>query len=373
MLNTFLRNAGLAFENEAEEHGFLGFFILSHKKIIEIFVLLGAFLLYSFFLFDKLIDPIQGERAQYIRLTSSLIVLCGFFLLKVKSFDSYIESILIGLGLISIVGLLIIYSFLQSGYLVETGGLVLVLMYFYCAIPLRVTYCFLLGFITLVFTAIAAIISGFPVGIIVANSMSVACAAIVGTVSAYYREVDARKRFALSRDLKSASFEVEDIERAHKLLLGQSTGNVVFISYRRGASSAIAGRIRDRLVSFFGAESVFFDIDNIPFGVDFRAHIRKSIVRADTFLVLIGDGWFGEDGGSPRISDPNDPVRLEIEIAFECGKRIIPVLLNRWAMPLEKSLPASINQLVYLNAADIESGRNFHIEVDRLIRAIVKP
>jgi hypothetical protein len=50
----------------------------------------------------------------------------------------------------------------------------------------------------------------------------------------------------------------------------------IVISYRRSDSDAIAGRIRDRLASHFGEESLFMDIDNIPFGTDFREHIKNA-------------------------------------------------------------------------------------------------
>ena len=44
----------------------------------------------------------------------------------------------------------------------------------------------------------------------------------------------------------------------------------IIISYRRSDSDAIAGRIRDRLAGYYGDDSIFMDIDNIPFGMDFR-------------------------------------------------------------------------------------------------------
>src|SRR5215212_9966245 len=46
----------------------------------------------------------------------------------------------------------------------------------------------------------------------------------------------------------------------------------IIISYRRADSDAIAGRIRDKLATHFGEDSVFMDIDSIPFGIDFREH-----------------------------------------------------------------------------------------------------
>src|SRR5262245_26217221 len=47
----------------------------------------------------------------------------------------------------------------------------------------------------------------------------------------------------------------------------------ILISYRRPDSGAITGRIRDRPAQHYGEDSVFMDIDNIPFGMDFRQHI----------------------------------------------------------------------------------------------------
>jgi hypothetical protein len=38
----------------------------------------------------------------------------------------------------------------------------------------------------------------------------------------------------------------------------------ITVSYRRNDSDAITGRIFDRLVAHYGADSVFRDIDNIP-------------------------------------------------------------------------------------------------------------
>lgn len=62
----------------------------------------------------------------------------------------------------------------------------------------------------------------------------------------------------------------------------------VVISYRRSDSDAIAGRIRDRLASHFGEDSLFMDIDNIPFGTDFREHIKNAMLSSDVVIVVVG-------------------------------------------------------------------------------------
>ena len=63
----------------------------------------------------------------------------------------------------------------------------------------------------------------------------------------------------------------------------------IFISYRREDVPDAAGRIFDRLSNHFGAESVFFDIDSVPLGIDFRKHVEAVIAQCDILLVIIGD------------------------------------------------------------------------------------
>ena len=96
----------------------------------------------------------------------------------------------------------------------------------------------------------------------------------------------------------------------------------IVISYRRTDSSAVAGRIFDRLIAHYDEESVFLDIDNIPFGIDFRAHIQQTLQGADVVLAIIGANWLGvSPGGGTRMCEPTDPVRIEIETALDSEHR----------------------------------------------------
>jgi hypothetical protein len=66
----------------------------------------------------------------------------------------------------------------------------------------------------------------------------------------------------------------------------------IVISYRREDSGIITGRIFDRLIAKYGREAVFRDIDNIPFGVDFRQHLEKVLQASDIVLAVVGpSGW----------------------------------------------------------------------------------
>jgi hypothetical protein len=144
----------------------------------------------------------------------------------------------------------------------------------------------------------------------------------------------------------------------------------IVISYRRADSAAISGRIFDRLTHRYGAEKIFMDIDEIPFGIDFREHIAGVLATCDAVVAVIGPRWV--TGGSPtaRIVEETDPVRIEVQAALERGVPVIPVLVEGAAMPEPSELPPPLVDLAYRNACEVSSGRDFHAHVDRLIRAI---
>jgi len=144
----------------------------------------------------------------------------------------------------------------------------------------------------------------------------------------------------------------------------------IFLSYRRQDSAGITGRISDRLRVHFGNDAVFMDIDNIPFGVDFREHIAAEVGQCDVALAVIGPRWSGKTKASRRIDDPKDFVRIEIESALQRGIPVIPVLIDQTKMPGETDLPPSLAGLVYRNAIVVDQGRDFHNQLDRLIRGI---
>lgn len=143
----------------------------------------------------------------------------------------------------------------------------------------------------------------------------------------------------------------------------------LFISYRRDDTAGMAGRIYDRLESHFGRDSVFMDVDTIPFGVDFRRHLNEQLNNCDVLLALIGAGWFGIlPTGKRRLDDPGDFVRVEIETALQRGIPVTPVLIGQVAMPREDQLPPTLAELAFRNAAEVDPGRDFHNHMDRLIR-----
>lgn len=140
-----------------------------------------------------------------------------------------------------------------------------------------------------------------------------------------------------------------------------SAGNI-FISYRRGADSNAAGRLYDRLERHFKSKRLFFDIDAIPFGADFAAHIDQQVAKCDVMLVVIGPSWVE---AIPRLSSEDDFVRIEIEAALRRDTiPVVPVLVDGAELPDKNDLPANMADLVGRNA--FELGHNsFAQSVDK--------
>jgi hypothetical protein len=147
----------------------------------------------------------------------------------------------------------------------------------------------------------------------------------------------------------------------------------IAISYRRADTEVMAGRIRDRLADRYGENAVFMDIDNVPFGKDFRVHISEAIVQSDILLVIVGQRWLGAGrGGARRIDSETDFVRLEVETAMNNAVPIIPVLVGPARMPQPPQLPESLKNFAFLNAAPVDTGRGFHQHMEHLIARSIR-
>ena len=154
----------------------------------------------------------------------------------------------------------------------------------------------------------------------------------------------------------------------------------IAISYRREDTGWITGRIFDRLKYHYenpaNADSkeksvVFLDYDSTPVGVDFRNYIKGIFDNCDILLAVIGPHWMGDDGtGKPRLTHSDDWVRIEIETALKKNIPVIPILIDRTPMPTKETLPEDVRDLVYRQAAVIDTQIDFNSHMERLIRQI---
>lgn len=145
----------------------------------------------------------------------------------------------------------------------------------------------------------------------------------------------------------------------------------IVILYRRADSAAIAGRIYDRLIAHYGEGSVFMDIYSIPFAADWTERVKRASVNGQILLSLIGPNWLGRTtDGHVRINDEDDPVRVELETAFQAHVPVFPVLVEGASMPKSTELPASLRSFSSINAATVDIGRDFDAHMARLLRAM---
>jgi TIR domain len=142
----------------------------------------------------------------------------------------------------------------------------------------------------------------------------------------------------------------------------------VFISYRRAETAGHAGRLYDATVARFGEHSVFMDVD-LEAGVDFVEQITTAVGACRVLLVVMGPDWARAAHGAslPRLADPDDFVRLEVETALhDPSITVIPLLVAGARMPDAEKLPASLAPLSRRNALELSDGR-WRFDVGRLV------
>lgn len=147
----------------------------------------------------------------------------------------------------------------------------------------------------------------------------------------------------------------------------------IFISYRREDSAPYAGRIYDRLSARFGADQVFMDVDDIPPGADFTAHIGAKVGSCDAMVVVIGKNWLTarDAKGQVRLNAPGDVVATEIALGLGRNVLVIPALVGNAGMPKVEELRGDLKPLAQRNAVSL-SDQDFSRDVDQIVTALEK-
>ncbi len=125
---------------------------------------------------------------------------------------------------------------------------------------------------------------------------------------------------------------------------------LAFLNYRREDTGAAAQAIYAQLKLHFGSGQLFMDLNSIPAGAEWPAHLRQRVESATGMLVLIGENWWRvtEQWGRRRIDLANDWVTTEIRSALDRAIPIIPVLIGEsTSMVPPEALPPAIADLAY--------------------------
>jgi formylglycine-generating enzyme required for sulfatase activity len=150
-------------------------------------------------------------------------------------------------------------------------------------------------------------------------------------------------------------------------------GEAIFISYRRDDSKEDADALYEALAARIGESHLYKDVDNIPLGADFGAHIRGVLPRCQIALIVIGPKWVKakDQHGRRRLEDPFDWVRVEVELALAAENlRVVPVLVNGASMPHPNDVPPSLHPLLGRNAAIVRRGPESQADTARLLNAL---
>jgi hypothetical protein len=145
----------------------------------------------------------------------------------------------------------------------------------------------------------------------------------------------------------------------------------IFLSYRREDASGHAGRLYDVLAKRFGEDNVFMDIDTIGVGADFGEVINRAVASCDALIALVGRHWLTatDVDGRPRLDDPNDFVRLELESALQRDVAVVPACVQGASHPSADELPPSLAPLARRQGVELRD-IGWHDDVKRLIEQL---
>jgi len=147
----------------------------------------------------------------------------------------------------------------------------------------------------------------------------------------------------------------------------------MFISYRRADSKYVVDRIRDRLITAYGEDAIFRDIESIPLGENFSSVLDKATSTCNVMLVVIGPQWAGitDTQGNKRLFDPGDFTRIEVETGLTHKEiLVIPVLVMNATMPAPQDIPESLRNLLFRNAISVRNDPDFNPDMLRLVQGI---
>lgn len=149
----------------------------------------------------------------------------------------------------------------------------------------------------------------------------------------------------------------------------------IFICYRHDDVAAAVLFVAAELKRRFGRNNVFYDVGlQERAGTDFREELAEQIRNSYSLIVVIGPKWLSAVGGDGhrRLDDPEDFVRLEIELALQEDLRVIPLLVEGARMPGRDDLPPSMEAFAF-RQAQVLSYRRPAQDVQALIERLEQP
>jgi class 3 adenylate cyclase len=203
----------LRFEDPAEEAAFFGEIARSYRVFAGVALILGAAIFYMFHLWDPIIDPVNADAAYRIRVyvVCPAVLLTAVALLIPNSERLYEPIATVG-TIIGGVGMSVICGTLDRGIDHGSAGILLVMLFVFSLIPLRIAYfaifCAAIGGS---FWAAHIISGNYSPGMPFVNLLLVGTGIFLGIVSAVWRERSARKQFHTLKQLNQSHLRIEEL------------------------------------------------------------------------------------------------------------------------------------------------------------------
>ncbi len=149
----------------------------------------------------------------------------------------------------------------------------------------------------------------------------------------------------------------------------------IFISYRRDDAQWQAKAIHEKLSRHVEnpREDIFYDLDSMTVGLNFKEQIELTVAKCDMLIALIGKDWLRVTDpatGQRRLNNPRDFVRTEIAAALQRNIPVVPVLLDGVAVPEADELPEDLRDLSMRHGVTINAA-SFDHDVNVLIKGLL--
>jgi len=141
----------------------------------------------------------------------------------------------------------------------------------------------------------------------------------------------------------------------------------IFLSYRRQDEPDFVLLVYSWFVWRYGRENVFMDFQSTPYGDEFGRVIREKVNNCDALVAIIGPQW---KKSMLERAFKDDYVRLEISLALEGKKRVVPVQIKGAEWPEPDDLPPECKAMLGYQKAVLESGEGFMDSMQRLLNSL---
>ena len=213
MIERWLIGTGLTFQNPTDEARFADSFLRESVGTTQVFLIIAAVFSYIFFIWDRIIDPSNGDTTHLIRgLGIAPFMLAGAALLYTDFGKRHIEGVVLMALTACQIGLVAVYSVLAGGFDYAAVGFTLLFLGTTAAFPIRAKYLASASLFMLATTIAGHLYAdNARPGWLLINVMVVLCAISFGTISAYFRERTARTRLVIEMELEQSRERVDEL------------------------------------------------------------------------------------------------------------------------------------------------------------------